>query len=139
MIIPYQAEHLHRLMLQPAQLMMKPQMDENYAKALEIPNFAYTAIKNDRVLACAGVLPIWEGRGEAWAMLAADIGTDFVFIHNATRKYLRECGIRRIEAVVDAQFRQAKRWVMTLGFEYEGWMKAYTPDGRDCIRFARVS
>jgi hypothetical protein len=45
---------------------------------------------------------------------------------------------RRIEATVDVGFTEGERWMTLLGFEYEGLMRAYRPDGQDMLMFARV-
>jgi RimJ/RimL family protein N-acetyltransferase len=138
-IVPYKPEHLTNLLLQPAQAYMRPFFDDpQYGRALAIPGKAFTAIECDRVLGCAGLIPYWEGRAEAWSLLANDIKGNFVPIHMAALRFLDSCGFRRVEAHVDADFGCAKRWMDMLGFQYEGPLKAYTPDGRDCLRYARV-
>jgi hypothetical protein len=136
---PFQPEHLERLLLQPAQEYARPYLsDPAYAKALVLPGHSFTALDGDRVLACAGIIPLWEGRAEAWALMGRDLRAHFLAIHHATRRFLNACGMRRVEAAVDAQFGCAKGWIEALGFEEEGVLRAYTPDGRDCIRYARV-
>lgn len=138
-IEPYTPAHLQRLLLQPAQVAMRPYLsDPGYARALDIPGKAFAAVEGDQVLACAGIIPMWEGRAEAWALLAADLKPHFLGIHYATKRFLNACGMRRIEAAVDAQFGCARGWVEALGFIYEGPLAKYTPDGRDCLRYARV-
>lgn len=138
-VIPYKPSHLESLLLQPAQAPARTYFENpDYARALDRPGNSFTAMDGDRVLAIAGVVPLWEGRAEAWALLGSDLKRDFIGIHRATLRFLDVCGFRRVEAAVDAQFCQAVDWVKLLGFECEGPLKAYTPDGRDCIRYARV-
>ena len=138
-IVPYNPAHLESLLLQPAQAYMRPFFENaEYGKALAIAGKSFTAIDGDRVLGCAGLIPYWEGRAEAWALLAKDIKGQFIHIHLAAVRFLDACGFRRVEAHVDADFGCAKKWIEMLGFEFEGPLKAYTPDGRDCLRYARV-
>ena len=48
------------------------------------------------------------------------------------------CGIRRIEAAVDAEYTISQRWHELMSFQREGRMRAYTPDGRDAYLYARI-
>lgn len=135
----YRPEHLQSLLLQPAQEFVRPYLSRpEYGKALVMPT-SFTALDGDRVLCCAGIIPIWEGRAEAWALMAADLRREFIYIHHAAKRFLNSCGFRRVEAAVDSQFCAAVEWIEMLGFKYEGPLRGYTPDGRDCIRYARVN
>lgn len=138
-IVPFQPAHLDALMLQPAQEMARPLLaDADYRKTLTVPGMAFSAIDGETVLCCAGLLPYWEGRAEAWALMGADLRHTFLGIHYATKRFLNACGVRRVEAAVDPDFGCAREWIEALGFQFEGLMPAYTPDGRDCSRYARV-
>ena len=139
MILPYKPEHLEELLLQPSQAYMRPFMsDKVYQNALQIEGMAFSAIMDGKVIACAGVLPLWENRGHAWALLNDNIKTNFVSIHRATARFLDTCRMNRIETHVDKDFGCALRWMEMLGFECEGTMRKYTSDGRDAYMFARV-
>lgn len=132
-------EHLQALILQPAQEFARASLGKpGYAEALAASE-AFAGIIDGRVVACAGVRELWQGRGEAWALIAKDIGAKGMHeTHYAVKRYLDESAMRRIEAACDAAFLQAHRWLYLLGFKYEGPLESYTPDGRDCLRFARV-
>ncbi len=139
LIVPYQPAHLEALMIQPSQAAIRPQLaSAEYRAALGVPGMSFTALDGDRVLVCAGLMPSWEGRAEAWALMSTDLRVHFLAIHYATKRFLNACGIRRVEATVDAEFGCAKAWIEALGFRYEGPLEAFTPDGRDCMRYARV-
>ena len=45
---------------------------------------------------------------------------------------------RRIQANVKADDERAVRWIRLLGFENEGLMRAFGPDGADFRRFVRL-
>lgn len=137
-IEPFKPEHLKRLLLQPKQETIRPFFENPEYGKLLANDLAYTAFDGSRVLCCAGLIPLWEGRAEAWALMGDDLKRDFLKIHHAVRLFLNASNIRRIEAMVDAQFESAKAWVEMLGFQNEGLMRAYTPDGRDCIRYAKM-
>ena len=138
-IVPFHPDHLDALLLQPAQAYMRAFLSHpGYGQALAIPGKAFSALDGDTVLGCAGILPLWESRAEAWALFGGDLKRHFVQIHRATLRFLDACPIRRIEATCDAGFCDAKRWIELLGFAYEGPLRAYTPDGRDALRYARI-
>jgi RimJ/RimL family protein N-acetyltransferase len=136
---PFEPAHLKDLVLQPAQASAYADFaDKGYGDALA-QHEAYTGFVDGRVVACAGVVPIWRGRGELWALIARDIGKIGMHsLHYSVRIWLSRSAYRRLEAHCDAAFLQAHRWLRLLDFEYEGPLRAYTPDGRDCLRFARV-
>lgn len=140
LIQPYKAADMHALLVQPAQSAMRPiLLSGGYPEALE-PLESYTARVDGRVVACGGFCPLWEGNVRAWAVIAGDIGgAGMVALTRVVRRGMDACTARRIEVEVDSQFPQAHRWVKMLGgFEWEGRMRKYSPDGRDCDRYARV-
>ena len=102
----------------------------------------YTGIEDDKILACGGVHKMWEGVGEAWLIVGKEgydkprtVGkyTSYIFQH-----ILEEHGLFRIQASVSAIDERANRYAQWLGFEKEGIMRKYAPDGSDYIRYARV-
>lgn len=140
LISPYRASDMHELMLQPAQAAMRPLLLANgYPEALE-PRESFTGRINGRVVACAGLFHLWDGNVRGWALIAGDIGpSGMIALHRAVKRAVDGCAARRIEVEVDTQFQQAHRWVKMLGgFEWEGTMRKYSPDGRDTDRYARV-
>jgi hypothetical protein len=138
---PYKPEHLQELILQPAQARVRANLsDPEYAQAL-VGKHSFTLKMDGKVVACFGVLKLWEGRGDAWALISGDIGARGMRrLHFEIRKRLEASHeFRRIETACDAGFEQAKRWLELLGFQYEGPLLKYTPDGRDCLRYARIA
>ena len=135
----FKPEHLNELILQPAQEFARSSLsDRGLAESLAEGD-SYAGIIDGRVVACAGVQQMWEGRGEAWALIARDIGPRGMHeLHFQAKRFLERSALRRIEASCDAASAQAHRWLILLGFKYEGPLAKYTPDGRDCLRFARV-
>lgn len=135
----FKPEHLESLVLQPAQEFARATVAEKgYGESLAKFD-SFTASVDGRVVACAGVIPMWNGRGDAWALIARDIGAKGMHeLHYAVLRYIRASSLRRVEACCDATFEQAHRWLMLLGFSYEGPLRKYFPDGRDGIRFAMV-
>jgi hypothetical protein len=146
--IPFAPEHLPMLRLQAAQAYLQPLMAKpEYGASLAGP-YAWSGLLGHAVIGCAGILPQWPGRAIAWALLTRGLtARHFLHAHHKVAAVLRAAhapvsegggGLRRIETSVDAGFDAGHRWARALGFEPEGLMRAYSPDGRDHVLYARV-
>lgn len=139
-IVPFHVEHLARLRLQPHQAALGPVVAEpDYGKRLAEAGPCYSAVQGDDVLATAGFFPQWEGRCIVWALLSADCGRHLLAIHRAVERAFTLHPFRRYETCVVGDFDPAHRWATMLGFQREGLMRAYLPDGTDAWLYARVS
>lgn len=142
LIAKFKPEHLTGLALQDAQLHLSRELTTpGFGDTLAQSGFAFTALLEGRVLAVAGVLPVWENRAVAWALLAQGAGQHFLPLHRAVHGFLKQTPFVRVEAFVDADFGAGHRWMRMLGFVNEtphAPMRKYTPDGRDCFLFSRV-
>ena len=47
-------------------------------------------------------------------------------------------GVRRLQTTVVAGFNEGHKWAKILGFEVEGLMKSFEPDGSDAVLYGRV-
>lgn len=137
-VVPFQPAHLRALVLQNAQAWMQPMLDGDYGDALVRSGPCFTLEDEGEVIACSGVVNMWENRAQAWALISQGAGQHFVRIFRAMRSFLELQDTRRIEATVDANFEQGHRMIRMLGFRHEGLMRSYLPDGRDCDLYARV-
>jgi len=137
-VVPFEVEHLETIMLQPAQQHFFSYFDPAYGEALKLSGPAFTGIHEGRVLGCAGLVKQWENRAIAWSLLSSDIGNEFVRIHKAVYRFLELTDFDRVEAHVDANFDQGHRWIRMLGFEKEGYMKRFNPNGGDAVLYARL-
>lgn len=138
--LKYAPEHLRALVLQPSQAFFSDLCrDDGYAQLLADASDAYTLLHDGRVIACAGVMELWQGRGMAWALLADNIGQAMIAVHRIVYRFLwKECTIRRVEAYVDQGFAAGHRWVHDLGFQREGMMRAFAQHGGDMVMWARI-
>lgn len=139
-IVPYKAEHLLAIEMQPAQADHSKWATPEIAAALEGTE-AYTALVDGKPVACAGMVQRWEGRYEVWSYLAGGIGGKaFIKLHQAVRRFLDAQCNARIEAYVDREFDNGHRWVRSLGFEMEApCLKRYFPNGRDAALYVRFN
>lgn len=139
-LIEFKPEHLQMMIVQEQQAWMDSMMkDQDYGAALVSGGPCFTLLDDERVVICAGLVHLWENRSQAWAVISRDAGRHFVRIVRAMRAFLDQQTIRRIETTVDSDFMQGHRLMQMIGFQREGLMKHYAPDGRDCVLYARVA
>jgi hypothetical protein len=137
-IVPFQPKHFEIMVLQPSQKVFSDFFDPSYGPALEAGGPCFTAIDGENVLACSGVIKQWDNRAIAWALISEFAGKNFVRIHKAVNRFLESTEFKRVEAFVDADFEQGHRWIQMLGFVPEGYMKCFTPAGKDAVLYARI-
>ena len=137
-VVPFQAWHLDWLNLQASQRMLSPLLTAQYGRALERAGPCYSAFAGSRVLACAGVVEFWEGRAQVWSLLSEDMPLYRKSIHRAVTTFLLSYRTRRLECVVDPRSTASIRWAEHLGFEFEGTMPKYNPDGSNQLMFVRL-
>lgn len=138
---PYTYGDERRVRLQTSQQYMGDYLDALDRESLESlrdMGLVWTCEKNGQIIMIGGLIPIWEERAQVWALIAGDLRSNMIPIHRAVKKFLAKAPYRRIEATVDIGFKEGYRWLKMLGFEIEGYMKAYRPDGGDMMLFARV-
>lgn len=137
-VIPFQPQHFERLDLQASQAVALSHVTPAYTRALAECGPALTVMHGERVLGCGGMAVMPFGVGCLWAFLAGDSGPHFVGIHRVVSRFLEAIPMRRVETSVLAGFQPGCRWMDMLGFQFEGVMRAYGPDGADYLRYARV-
>jgi len=136
-IVPFKKEHLNMINLVFEMTEAGKQSLAGYDDVI-----GYTGMEDDTVLATGGVHRMWNGVGEAWLLVGAEgyakpktvaKYTDYIFQH-----IQEEHQMFRIQASVSVADNRANRYAQWLGFEKEGIMRRYGPDGTDYIRYARV-
>ena len=138
-IVPFKAEHLAVIKLQDMQAYLSDWVTFEQGKALEATP-GYTAFVDEEPIGAAGVVSMWPNRAMAWAFLAETTPQNFLRAHRTIKRFLDGCYIQRIEMTVDCDFPDAHRWAKMLGFKMEcERMKHYSPDGRDCALYARIT
>lgn len=99
---------------------------------------AWSADDDGDVVACGGLLPVWDNRAQAWMLVGENAGPHFTGIHRSVRDFLVNAPYRRVEAHVDVGFSEGVRWMKMLGFELESYKRAFRPDGADMLEFVRI-
>lgn len=132
-------EHVAGFRLQRKQAMLAGNLaDPDYVAALVGSGHAYAALVDGRAVAFGGCLELWKDRAYMWSLIGEDAGPHMRVLVRATAGFLKAAPWRRIEAAVASDFRAGHRLVRLLGFEFEGRMRAYSPDGADHDLYARV-
>jgi L-amino acid N-acyltransferase YncA len=101
---------------------------------------AYTLLVDGKVEACAGIARHDPGFGECW-MLIPETARRMVVTRWAIRVFLKEIethNFRRLQAFVLCGFEAGKSFAEYFGFEREGIVRKYGPNGEDMILYARV-
>lgn len=138
-VLPFRASHAMALADYGGQAWMGAHFDGQDARALEGLGPAFAGLVEGEVVGCAGLIMCHAGRAIAWALLSSRATPHFASVHRAVRRFLGEQSIARIEAHVDCDFPQARRWVEALGFALElERMRHFLPDGRDASMWVRL-
>lgn len=136
---PWKKGDTSRLSLQKDQSFSKDSINEDTDLSdLSDQGLARTFEIDGEVVMIAGLAPQWTNRAIAWTLISQSAGKHFVELHRYVDNFLDNSDFRRIESTVDVGFEAGHRWMKMLGFEIEGYMKAYRPDGGDMVLYARV-
>ena len=139
-IRPSRNEDIYKLDLQTGQTSSIDLVNDEFDLATYADaGMAETVVQNGEVLAMWGAEQVWEGRTIVWALLSQNIGLTMPVIHRHMVKFLSRLTSRRLEAYIDVGFAPGHRWVKMLGFEVEGYMKSFRPNGDDMVLYARVT
>ena len=144
-IVEYKPEHLHDLMDGPLNdgAVKNIGYMREWAGELQQPGWSYTLIQNGHIICCAGIVDMWPGVGEAWFIASNKIHENArPFIKFAKtdvmQKVIDENGLWRVQAVCKEDWPAALKFARCMGFEPEGVMRKYGPEGMDYIRVAWV-
>jgi hypothetical protein len=143
-LAPFQASHLALLgELSDSMVGMGMLHKETmYGRILEQAGPASSAFDKDELIGCGGVGMYWAGVGEAWLVLSSRISDFPVSLHRIVctelSRIVSEHHLHRVQTVVPYDHKRAKRWIERLGFEFEGVMPKYGPDGSWFVRYGRV-
>ena len=131
MIVPLDPMHFELLSLQPSQ--SGAELTCAKALALLAAGKAMTCLNaKGRVVACAGLMLLWEGRGMAWANFGAVVRSNMTEIVRAMAHEIDESPFHRVEMyIAHPRRRQDTRLAELLGFRFECTAKWFLPDKSD--------
>lgn len=143
-IVPFKTEHAQFILSQQLnanELYLRPE-HRKYAMYLEELGLSFTALINNKPIAAGGIYVLWDGVAEGWVMATKDIWQHSIVMAKHFKKktdvLIETTNIKRLQTTVKADFKLGHRFAQWLGFEKEGLMKYYGPDGSDYVRYARI-
>lgn len=145
-VVPFLAEHLAMIAVQPAQLIDWPDCAARDARAVTLAaaqhgnSFVQSHDQDEpeTVVACFGMIESHEQHLTAWAVLAQLSPGQLLFATRWCRAYLARLTVRRIDMVVRGSFAAGHHWAALLGFGHEGVMQRFYPDGDDLHYWAML-
>lgn len=140
-VVRYKPEFHEVLMEQEATKYFKPYFTREHMETITKHNYAFSVLTPEgKPLLCAGLIDCWDGRAQAWAVLDQKCKEYFLPMHNAVKRFLEVCPVKRIEATVRKDFKAGHRWARLLGFELETeTMKHFTPEGDTASMYVRFN
>ena len=102
----------------------------------------YSLVNDGKIVACAGVSIMWQSVAEGWLIMSSDAYKYPVSIARYTEglfdSIMKKNNLSRIQASVNCSDEKSVKFANWLGFEYEGIMRKFGPDGSDYFRYART-
>lgn len=118
--------------------------NQNWEEAIEYWKTGgpgYTIIINDEIVACGGIFLLGRS-GEAWTLLSPLFYKYYRLVYRIIKskvsEMIQEYKLNRVQATIKPDFAPAIRLVEHLGFEKEGIMKSYGPNGEDVLLYGRT-
>ena len=139
--VPFLREHLGVMDVRNyEQENVVPFLNSSMLTQMETSGWAYTLVKDGRLVACLGGVRLWPGVWEIWQIPS-------VYVHKYSKSYCQTIlGILDKGAVEESVWRYQThspadelhdRWMEFIGFECEGTMKEYTRARKDFRIWAR--
>ena len=112
------------------------------AESREANGQCLTGVTNDVIVGCGGIDLMWTGVGEVWLIMSYEVDKyplrAYEIIRDGLAKLIEGNDLFRVQGWCRVDFAQAHSLFKHLGFKAEGIAKKYTPDGADCILYAKV-
>ena len=133
---PLQPEDLERLKAEAVEG-MKSYPDFDYGQ------YAWSGWYGDVLVGAGGIRIYWEGVADGWLIISKNTPDEskvkLVLLFRAKLNELMEQhGLWRVQAFIRSDFDKGISLIKALGFEYEGTMRKYAPDGTDMMIYAKV-
>ena len=140
-IVPFMAEHANQILEQGLQL------DEGHnwhdqAIVMEEAGFCVSLLADKKAVLSTGIIPVWDGVGEAWLLGSNEMPrypiTIARAIYECFYQWVDAKSLWRVHANVRTDWKTAIRFAKFMGMNEEGLMKKFGPEKADYFRFAWV-
>jgi hypothetical protein len=140
-VIPYQPGHIDFMVLRDC---FSGEGVEEALREMRTTDYLEmrTVVINNMPAAIVGVYNPRDGYATTFAAITDLIQSEPIAFHKTVIALLGEQilkrKLRRVEITVKHDFEQGKKWAESLGFEQEGLLRKYGPNGEDYFMYARV-
>jgi len=142
---PFKLDHMKYMNIREYDKKIIDSFGKSYEQVLKEMTFqgpSFSLFKDGQILASGGVILYWNGVAEGWLITdeKADMfpKTFYKGIKMKLEELAEKLGLHRIHMNVIEGHDKSCRWLMRMGYRFEGLMKNYGPDKSNYIRFARV-
>ena len=113
-----------------------------FVQQLRVEGMSWSAEVDGKIVASAGLIPLWAGVAEAWMIAGNEVDRHTIKVGRQIRTMLDDVmwhrSIYRAQANIHCRFERAIRLAEWLGFENEGLMRRFGVEGADYFRYAKV-
>lgn len=107
-----------------------------------LTSIAYTGFIDEEPIGMAGIMTMWPGVGEAWALITDQARGQALSMHRAVYRIMNDSNtwdeFHRVQCVVLVGDSKALHWAEHLGFKAEGLLSDYDSNKVSYIRMARL-
>lgn len=141
--IPMVPAHLHYMNMKPEQLPSARAVSMDHMLEMQSRlGLAVTALVHGKPVAIFGCIMLWTGVAELWSIISDDARRYPKQLTLVAKGFAdisaQSLSLHRLQLTVRSDEPRALRWAEYLGFEIEGLMRKYSPDGADTYILARV-
>jgi len=141
-LVPFRPEHATMIKARDRTAAALAISTEDILRVQAMSGHAITALLHGKPAACFGSVQVWTGLEEMWCLLensSRNYALSLTKIAIAYRDFRTIAGnLHRLQITVRSDDLRAVRWGKAIGFETEGRMKKYGPDGSDFFLMSRT-
>ena len=134
--VPFMREHAYKLKIEQSDVTAFGPSDIGEMLEFQAKNgLAVTVMQRGKPIAIWGAVKIWDGVQEAWFVLEEATRRYALAMTKTAKKFIdlkfQDDSLHRLQITVRCDDKRAFKWAKCLGFQTEGTMKKYGPDGSD--------
>ena len=143
-IVEAEAHHIRRMSLRDFDVRTAGSREviDSWFVSLKRGGPAYCGVVDGQPIVAFGFVSFWQGHAEAWMIADQTLPKHTFLFHRAVRKGLPWLSIRmqlnRLQMTIHSSNTLAERWSLALGFDFEGRLRKYGPDGEDFLMMSVV-
>ena len=103
--------------------------------------YAETVEIDGEIMAVYGIVKMWEGVGQCFAITSTDYHDAISYTRHAKSfvvNAMREFGFNRVQTYVSVDNGSFGKWAELVGLEKEGLMRKFSPQGKDMFMYSRI-